>query len=65
MITSNKPLSSGDHTGRPTIAGSRQSGAHRVQPAYDTKQSNYARGSSARGHRDDPLRSFELLNIRK
>jgi len=65
MITSNKPVSSGDHTGRPTITGSRPSGVHRVQPAYDTKQANHARGSSARGHRDDTLRSFELLNIRK
>ncbi|KAK7393381.1 hypothetical protein VNO78_21934 [Psophocarpus tetragonolobus] len=66
MITSNKQLSSGDHTGRPTITGSRPSGAHRVQPVYDnTKQANYTRGGSIRGHRDDPLRSFELLNIRK
>ncbi|XP_020226910.1 casein kinase I isoform X2 [Cajanus cajan] len=66
MISSNKQTSSGDHTGRPTLSGGRPSGAHRIQPVYDTKQATYTRsGSIIRGHRDDPLRSFELLNIRK
>ena len=64
MISSNRPISSGDHTGRQTITGSRPSGAHRVQPVYDTKQATYTHGGSIRG-RDDPLRNFELLNIRK
>lgn len=38
---------------------------HRIQPMYETKQATYARNGSTRRHRDDPLRSFELLNIRK
>ncbi|TKY52756.1 Casein kinase I isoform delta [Spatholobus suberectus] len=65
MISSNKAISSGDHTGRPTFGGGRPSGAHRIQPVYDTKQATYTRNGSVRGNRDDPLRSFELLNIRK
>ncbi|RDX68651.1 Casein kinase 1-like protein 6, partial [Mucuna pruriens] len=64
MITSNKPISSGDHTGRPTLSGGRPSGAHRIQPVYDTKQATYTRNGSIRGNRDDHLRSFEHLNIR-
>ncbi|XP_039683963.1 casein kinase 1-like protein 6 isoform X2 [Medicago truncatula] len=64
-MVSSKPNSSGDHTGRMATSGSRPSGAHRVQPVYDTKQATFARNGSMRGHRDDPLRSFELLTIRK
>ncbi|KAI4349376.1 hypothetical protein L6164_009968 [Bauhinia variegata] len=67
MISSNKPSSSADHsdsrTGRLTPGGSRPS-THRTQPSYEIKQSTFTRSGSTRG-RDDPLRSFELLSIRK
>ncbi|KAJ1397847.1 Serine/threonine-protein kinase, active site [Sesbania bispinosa] len=65
IISSNKPISSGDHTGRLTSSGGRPSATHRIQPVYDTKQATYTRNGSMRGNRDDPLRSFELLSIRK
>ncbi|KAI4301075.1 hypothetical protein L6164_034391 [Bauhinia variegata] len=67
MNSSNK-TSSADHsdsrTGRPTPGGSRPS-THRTQPSYENKQSTFTRAGSTRGNRDDPLRSFELLSIRK
>ncbi|XP_012569783.1 casein kinase 1-like protein 6 isoform X2 [Cicer arietinum] len=65
MASSNKPNTSGDHTGRMTTSGNRPSAAHRIQPMYDTKQATFARNGSLRGNRDDPLRNFELLTIRK
>ncbi|CAK8543615.1 unnamed protein product [Lathyrus sativus] len=69
ISSTSKPSSSGDHTdsrtGRLTSSGSRPSTAHRVQPMYETKQPTYTRPGSTRGNRDDPLRSFELLSIRK
>ncbi|XP_027367711.1 casein kinase 1-like protein 6 isoform X4 [Abrus precatorius] len=65
MISSNKQISSSDYTGRLASSGSRPSGAHRIQPVYDSKPATYTRSGSTRGHRDDPLHSFELLSIRK
>ncbi|KAJ1416611.1 Serine/threonine-protein kinase, active site [Sesbania bispinosa] len=69
IISSTRPSSSADHTdsrtGRLTSSGSRPSTAHRIQPMYDTKQPSFTRSGSTRGNRDDPLRSFELLSIRK
>ncbi|XP_061367478.1 casein kinase 1-like protein 6 isoform X2 [Gastrolobium bilobum] len=65
MVSSNKQISSGDYTGRLTSNGGRTPGPHRVQPVYETKQATFMRSGSTRGNRDDPLRSFELLNIRK
>ncbi|CAI8614354.1 unnamed protein product [Vicia faba] len=69
ISSTSKPSSSGDHTdsrtGRLTSSGSRPSTAHRTQPMYETKQPTYTRPGSSRGNRDDPLRSFELLSIRK
>ncbi|CAL0316851.1 unnamed protein product [Lupinus luteus] len=62
LISSNKQISSGDHTGRLTSSGGRQTTAHRM---YDTKQATLTRSGSIKGNRDDPLRSFELLNIRR
>ncbi|XP_058737954.1 casein kinase 1-like protein 10 [Vicia villosa] len=68
ISSTSKPSSSGDHTDSRTgrlTSSSRPSTAHRVQPMYETKQPTYTRPGSSRGNRDDPLRSFELLSIRK
>ncbi|KAK7336883.1 hypothetical protein VNO77_17434 [Canavalia gladiata] len=70
ISSSTRPSSSGDHTdvrtGRLTSSGSRTSATHRnTQPMYEPKQPTYTRSGSSRGNRDDPLRSFELLSIRK
>ncbi|XP_019455459.1 PREDICTED: casein kinase 1-like protein 6 isoform X1 [Lupinus angustifolius] len=69
IASSARPSSSGDHTdsrtGRVTSTASRPSTAHRTQPVYETKQASFTRSGSIRGNRDDPLRSFELLSIRK
>ncbi|XP_057423308.1 casein kinase 1-like protein 10 [Lotus japonicus] len=67
MVSSNKPLSSGDYTGRLTSGSSgRPSNTHhRIQTGYEAKQATLTRNGSIRGTRDDPLRSFEHLNIRK
>lgn len=69
LVSSTRPSSSGDHTdsrtGRVTSSASRPSTAHRTQPTYETKQASFTRSGSIRGNRDDPLRSFELLSIRK
>ncbi|KEH23945.1 casein kinase I-like protein [Medicago truncatula] len=69
ISSSTKPSSSGDHTdsrtGRLTSSGSRPSTAHRTQPMHETKQPTYTRSGSTRGNREDTLRSFELLSIRK
>ncbi|KAE9621894.1 hypothetical protein Lal_00032959 [Lupinus albus] len=69
IASSARPSSSGDHTdsrtGRVTSNASRPSAAPRTQPVYETKQASFTRSGSKRGNRDDPLRSFELLSIRK
>ncbi|XP_058766661.1 casein kinase 1-like protein 10 [Vicia villosa] len=68
ISSTSKPSSSGDHTDSRTgrlTSSSRPSTAQRVQPMYETKQPTYTRPGSSRGNRDDPLRSFELLSIRK
>ncbi|KAF7818446.1 casein kinase 1-like protein 6 [Senna tora] len=66
MVSSSKPSSSGDHTdsrtGRLTPSSSRPS---TTRPLYESKQPTFTRNASSRGNRDDPLRSFELLSIRK
>ncbi|KAJ7972628.1 putative Casein kinase [Quillaja saponaria] len=66
-VISSKPSSSGEHSegraGRLVSSGGRPSTTHRIQPGYEAKQSSFTR--TARGNRDDPLRSFELLSIRK
>ncbi|XP_061343456.1 casein kinase 1-like protein 7 isoform X3 [Gastrolobium bilobum] len=63
ISSSTRPSSSGDHTdsrtGRLTSTGSRPSTTHRSQ------QPTFTRSGSTRANRDDPLRSFELLSIRK
>ncbi|XP_028758314.1 casein kinase 1-like protein 10 [Neltuma alba] len=66
LISSNKPSSSADHsdtrTGRLTTSSSRPS---TTRALYESKQPSFTRNTSSRGNRDDPLRSFELLSIRK
>ncbi|ESW34555.1 hypothetical protein PHAVU_001G162300 [Phaseolus vulgaris] len=61
ISSSTRPSSSGDHTdsrtGRLTSSVSR--------PSTRNAQPTYTRSGSTRGNRDDPLRSFELLSIRK
>lgn len=49
-------------SGRIVSSSSRVSSSQRVQPGFESKSSSFTR---ARGNRDDPLRSFELLSIRK
>ncbi|XP_057722354.1 casein kinase 1-like protein 9 [Arachis stenosperma] len=69
IISSTRPSSSGDHTdvrtGRLTSVASRPSTTQRAQPVFENKQATFTRTGSTRGTRDDPLRSFELLTIRK
>ncbi|KGN57891.1 casein kinase 1-like protein 6 isoform X1 [Cucumis sativus] len=67
IITNSKPTSSGDHSeGRRVVAstGRPSTTTQRLHSSYETKPSSFVR-TSTRGGRDDPLRSFELLSIRK
>lgn len=67
IMTNNKPSSSADHSaeGRRLVASTgRPSTAQRHHSSYETKPTSFVR-TSTRGGRDDPLRSFELLSIRK
>lgn len=72
--TSRKAISSGkqgsgEHsegrTGRIVSSSGRPSTTQRIQPGYESKPSYTRTPAAARGTRDDPLRSFELLSIRK
>ncbi|CAK9323555.1 unnamed protein product [Citrullus colocynthis] len=67
VITNSKPSSSGDHSeGRRLVASTgRPSTTQRLHSSYETKPTSFVRTSTTRGGRDDPLRSFELLSIRK
>lgn len=70
-ISSSRPSSSGEHTdGRAnrlvsSSSGGRLSTTQRMQPGVDAKPPTFSRTSVAKGTRDDPLRSFEFLSIRK
>ncbi|XP_042974330.1 casein kinase 1-like protein 6 isoform X1 [Carya illinoinensis] len=68
VLSSDKPSSSGEHSegraGRSVPRGGRPSTTQRIQHGYESKPS-YTRTVAARGNRNDPLRSFELLSIRK
>ncbi|KAL5561935.1 hypothetical protein UlMin_031682 [Ulmus minor] len=67
-IISSKPSSSGEHSesraNRLVSSSGRPSTTQRILPGFEAKPS-YTRTAAARGTRDDPLRSFELLSIRK
>ncbi|XP_019444442.1 PREDICTED: casein kinase 1-like protein 6 isoform X3 [Lupinus angustifolius] len=69
IVPSAIPSSSDDYTdsrtGQLTSSVIRPSTAQRIQPMYETKQASFTRAGSIRGNHDDPLRSFELLSIRK
>ncbi|CAA2978156.1 casein kinase I-like [Olea europaea subsp. europaea] len=56
-ISSNRPSSSGE----PRLVSSSQ----RIQPGIELKPSSFSRAAPTKGTRDDPLRSFEFLSIRK
>ncbi|PWA35278.1 protein kinase-like domain, Mitogen-activated protein (MAP) kinase kinase kinase Ssk2/Ssk22 [Artemisia annua] len=68
FLSSSKPTSSADATdGRSSrlvsSSGGRLSTTQRVQSGYDTRPS--AISGTSKGVREDPLRSFEFLQIRK
>ncbi|XP_057798138.1 casein kinase 1-like protein 9 isoform X2 [Salvia miltiorrhiza] len=66
-VSSSRPSSSGEaidgRTGRLVSSGGRISTTQRIQPGVEHKPSAFSR--TAKGTRDDPLRSFEFLSIRK
>ncbi|KAJ9696966.1 hypothetical protein PVL29_008949 [Vitis rotundifolia] len=69
LISSSRPSSSGEpsegRSSRLVSSSSRMSTAHRTQPGFESKSSSFTRTAATKGTRDDPLRSFELLSIRK
>ncbi|KAL3531215.1 hypothetical protein ACH5RR_010537 [Cinchona calisaya] len=68
-ISSSKPSSSGEPTdgrsSRLMSSSGRLSTTQRIQPGIEAKSSSFSRTAVAKGSRDDPLRSFEFLSIRK
>ncbi|KAL3644981.1 Casein kinase 1-like protein 6 [Castilleja foliolosa] len=62
-ISSSRPSSSGDFSSRVVSSTGRVS--TRVQPGIDNKPSSFSRSAVNKGARDDPLRSFEFLSLRK
>ena len=69
LISSSRPSSSGEpsegRSSRLVSSSSRMSSSHRIQPGFESKSSSFTRTAATKGTRDDPLRSFELLSIRK
>ncbi|GFP85412.1 casein kinase i isoform delta-like [Phtheirospermum japonicum] len=65
-ISSSRPSSTGEATdgrsSRLVSSNGRSSTTQRIQPGFDPKPSSFSR---PKGSRDDPLRSFEFLSIRK
>ncbi|KAL3647721.1 Casein kinase 1-like protein 6 [Castilleja foliolosa] len=64
-ISSSRPNSSGDLNSRVVSSTGRVSTAQRIQPGVDHKPSSFSRSAVNKGTRDDPLRSFEFLSLRK
>ncbi|XP_073054283.1 casein kinase 1-like protein 10 [Primulina eburnea] len=68
-ISSSRPSSSGEVTdgrsSRLVSSTGRVSTAHRSQPGIEPKPSSFSRAPVTKGSRDDPLRSFDFLSIRK
>ncbi|KAL0383633.1 UNVERIFIED_CONTAM: Casein kinase-like protein 11 [Sesamum calycinum] len=68
-VSSSKPSSSADltdgRTSRIVSSTGRLSTTQRIQPAIEPKPSSFSRAAVGKGTRDDPLRSFEFLSIRK
>ncbi|KAF8392175.1 hypothetical protein HHK36_022517 [Tetracentron sinense] len=67
IISSSRPSSSGEpNESRSSwlVSGSgRLATTQRIQPGFESKYSSFTRAAAARGARDDPLQSFELLTI--
>ncbi|XP_034685542.1 casein kinase 1-like protein 10 isoform X1 [Vitis riparia] len=67
VVSSSRPSSSGEPTetraSRLVSGSGRLSTTQRIQPGFESKSSSFTRASAARGGREDPLRSFELLTI--
>ncbi|GFP82941.1 casein kinase i isoform delta-like [Phtheirospermum japonicum] len=64
-ISSSRPSSSGDLSSRVVSSTGRVSTTQRIQPGVDHKPSSFSRSAVNKGTRDDPLRSFEFLSLRK
>ncbi|XP_009621857.1 casein kinase 1-like protein 11 [Nicotiana tomentosiformis] len=68
-ISSSRPSSSGEPTdsrsSRLVSSSGRLSSTQRIHSGVEPKPSLFSRTSLTKGSRDDPLRSFELLSIRK
>ncbi|XP_073302730.1 casein kinase 1-like protein 10 [Primulina huaijiensis] len=68
-ISSSRPSSSGEVTdgrsSRLVSSTGRISTAHRIQPGIESKPPSFSRAAITKGSRDDPLRSFDFLSIRK
>ncbi|XP_073309754.1 casein kinase 1-like protein 6 isoform X2 [Primulina huaijiensis] len=68
-VSTSRPSSSGEVTdgrsGRLVSSSGRISTAQRTQPGIDPKPSSFSRVAITKGSRDDPLRSFDFLSIRK
>ncbi|KAK2984597.1 hypothetical protein RJ640_029103, partial [Escallonia rubra] len=62
-LSSSRPSSSGEPSTRVVSSSGRLSTTQRAQAGFESKPSNFSR--AAKGARDDPLRSFEFLSIRK
>ncbi|XP_059626051.1 casein kinase 1-like protein 9 isoform X2 [Cornus florida] len=69
ISSSNKQASSGEpsegRSSRLVTATGRFSTTQRIQSGIEPKSSPYTRAAVTKGTRDDPLRSFELLTLRK
>ncbi|KAL2507822.1 casein kinase I-like 6 [Forsythia ovata] len=62
-ISSTRPSSSGEP--RLVSSSGPLSTMQRIQPGIEPKPSSFSRAAPIKGTRDDPLRSFEFLSIRK
>ncbi|KAK3028137.1 hypothetical protein RJ639_038998 [Escallonia herrerae] len=62
-LSSSRPSSSGEPSTRVVSSSGRLSTTQRAQAGFESKPSTFSR--AAKGARDDPLRSFEFLSIRK
>lgn len=69
IASSTRPSSSGEFTdgraGRLVSTSGRLSSAQRILSGSEPKQLTYSRNAVTKGTRDDPLRSFDFLSIRK
>lgn len=69
IASSTRPSSSGEFTegraGRLVSTSGRLSSAQRILSGSEPKQPTYSRNAVTKGTRDDPLRSFDFLSIRK